>query len=236
MEKHENTKLASLINEDQFFFAIVITFLVFFLQYQEFDISSEILKPYNITIPPFVLVTTRTLFIILLLCSSVIRYLTVAFEDNKKKTQLRVLSANLLLFIPYYVIFDLSVRGLGGYLISSGNVFWLPITPLIQLGATYLLGRFIEKRWCRFYGFDARFSFGYLLFMILGLVFLYLYYLVIVVAAFLGIVLDLLSLVVFAGILTILTVYLADVIDSKYKLEKSFSKIKKIQNKIYNDQ
>lgn len=222
MENPQGNKQALMLNEDNFFYGLVISFFVFFLGYPEFDVTSDFLKPYNISVPHFVFITTRELFIIFLLLATITRYLTATTQNTKRLTQLRVLSACLLLFVPYFIIFDLCIRGLGGLLVDSGNiilVLLVIITPAIQIIITTVFGLLLEKRWYKYYGYDGRFLFGSLLFSYLGLFFIYVYFLAFCFAL-LGISLEIIYPATISIILTVLTFFA----DYWYMLKKERKK------------
>jgi hypothetical protein len=219
MQKQQDKQPKSFINEDQFFYALVITFLVFFLQFPEFDISTDTLHSFNNYLPHFFIITTRMLFITLLALSTITRYLTVTTNSKKRKTLFRAISACFLLSIPYYIVFDLSIRGLPELLWGTNYIFLIILTPVIQLGATFLIGRYIEKRWYNFYGYPG-IQFGKLVFTGLGLFFLYLYC-SLYVHVFLGINMNIVWRSYISFALAILTIITALFVNSRQRKKLS---------------
>lgn len=170
-----------LTTEDQLFFGIVFTLFVFFLQFPEFDVST-VFENFGATVEPTKgILTTKMVLIGFLVISSGARYLTSLTKDDKKRNKWRVVSVSFLLSCLYFLIFDVFMRGVSAFL-KNINVFLLLLSPVALIAISIVIGRLVEKRWNRAYGYeDANAS---IIFGLLGAAILISYYLAMVVSLF----------------------------------------------------
>jgi hypothetical protein len=157
-------KSSTLSTDDQLFFGFVFTLLIFFLELPEsFDFSS-IFTGLGINVAPSsALINAKWVLISFLLFSSICRYLTTFTNKNMTKNTLRVASVSFLLGCPYFIIADWTIRPLSSVL-SEINPYFLVLAPLVLIGASVLIGQFVEKRWNKIYGQEkapTSFAFSY---------------------------------------------------------------------------
>lgn len=177
----ESSKLTT---EDQLFFGVVFTLFIFFLQFPEFDVST-VFENFGVIVEPTKgILTTKMVLMGFLVISCGARYLTTLIKDDTKRNMWRVVSTSFLLSCLYYLIFDLTIRGLSAFL-TNINVFLIFLSPVALIVISIVIGRLVEKRWNRAYGYeDANASF---IWGLIGVTILIAYYLAMVTSLFIPI-------------------------------------------------
>ena len=177
----ESSKLTT---EDQLFFGIVFTLFIFFLQFPEFDLCT-VFENFGVIVEPAKgILTTKMVLMLFLVISSGARYLTALTKDDTKRNKCRAVSISFLLSCFYYLIFDLTIRGLTAFL-KDINVFLIFLSPVALTVISIVIGRLVEKRWNRVYGYEgasASFVWG-----LIGVAILIAYYLAMVMSLFIPI-------------------------------------------------
>lgn len=217
-------KSSNLTTEDQLFFGIVFTLFILFLQFPEFDVCS-IFENFGVTVDPSKgFLTMKMVLISLLLFSSVTRYLTALIDDDERRNKYRVASVAFLLSCIYFIVMDLTIRGLTAVL-KDVNIFLILLSPIALTLISILIGVFVEKKWYREYGGGS--AIGSFIFGFLGLTILIAYYLAMVVSLFIPISdLIILFILVSSVVLTYLAIQINDYLRKrlKKKTEKSIFK------------
>lgn len=181
-----------LTTEDQLFFGIVFTLLILFLQLPEFDVCT-VFESFGVIVEPSKgILTTKMVLIMFLIFSSGARYLTALIKKDTDRNKWRMVSVTFLLCCFYFLIFELTIRGLANVL-KNINVFLILLSPVALSVISFVIGFLVEKRWYRAYGGErahASIIFGYI-----GVAILIAYYLAMITSLFIPIS-DLVSLVI----------------------------------------
>jgi len=175
-----------LTTEDQLFFTIAFSFLVLFLTLPDFDVS-KVFENLGVAIEPSKgIITTKMVLIMLLILSSIFRYLTVLTKDVLKRNQWRMVSVSFLLSCFYFLVMDLFVRGLTSFL-KSINVFLILIAPIGFSIIAVAVGFFIERKWYSHYGYTDGRATSSFIFALLGMTVAIAYYLAMITSLFIPI-------------------------------------------------
>jgi hypothetical protein len=173
-------KESMLSNEDQFFFGLVITLLIFLLQIPTFDVA-RVFENFGVSVPSTTGITTQMIVIVLLILSSGSRYVTALIKEEQKRNKWRMVSVTLLLSCIYFEIFDFTIRGLSAFL-RGINVFLILFCPIVLSVASLILGFKVERRWIGYYGY--RQPINAIIFGSMGITILIAYYLGMLVSLF----------------------------------------------------
>lgn len=198
---NESSKLTT---EDQLFFGVVFTLFIFFFQFPEFDLCTVFENLGVIVEPTKGILTTKMVLILFLVFSGGARYLTALTKDDIKRNKWRVVSISFLLSCFYFLIFDLTIRGLTAFL-KNINVFLIFLGPVSLTVISIIIGHLVEKRWKRVYGYEE--ANASLVWGFTGVTLLIAYYLAMVVSLFIPIS-ELVALIILIG--SVFVTYLAN--------------------------
>lgn len=211
-------KSSFLTTEDQLFFGVVITLLILFLELPEFDVCT-VFESFGVVIEPSKgIITTKMILIVLLIISGGARYLTALIKRDKQRNNWRMISVFLLLSCIYFMIFDLTIRGLATVL-TNINVFLIFLSPFALTFIVLVIGVSVERNWYHVYGYDQ--PYASLIFGWIGLAILVAYYLAMIVSFFIPISDPVSVIILFSSIfITYLATRFSDYLLRQFKAHK----------------
>jgi cytochrome b561 len=179
----EVEKSSNLTTEDQLFFGFVISLLLLLIENPQFD-TRLFFAMLGVTVEPTKgVITMGVILITLLIFSIATRYLTTFVKEDKQKNRWRKVSVGLLFSAFYFLIFDLTLRGLSSFLMTI-NVFLVLLSPAVLTVVVSVIGWIAEKKWYQLYGYKKAEADASIIFASIGLTILIAYYLAMLVSLF----------------------------------------------------
>ena len=190
-------KSSILTTEDQLFFGFVFSLVLLVIALPEFDVCT-LFESFGVVVKPTkAIITTKMVLVILLMLSSGTRYLTALIKKDPERNKWRMVSVSFLIASFYFLIFDLTIRGLAAVLISI-NVFLIFLGPLTLSVIAIPIGFLVEKKWYRAYGHNQAIVSA--IFGSIGLVIVFAYYVGMITSLFIPITDLVITIILFASI------------------------------------
>jgi len=142
-------------NEDQLFFSFVFSLALLAITIPSLDVGTLFEAYFGLKLDlPFQIIETKYLVVFLLIISSALRYLVSTGKRSLKDEKiLRVWSVRVIVLAFYFLMFELLFRGMATFL-GGINVFLLLVPSLILMSLSHFIGKYVERRWLRLYGYD----------------------------------------------------------------------------------